>query len=115
MDGQRNETRYKVPCGAAWDPPTETIKRLRLPRGPALHEESTSAGLISDLHHDHPSSLLPLLHLLVPEARNCAHMSARGSTARHTGGPSDNIMTRQTVTANYLLGSDDVTAHQSVP
>lgn len=32
---------------------TEAIKRMKFARGPALPEVSTSAGLISDLHHYH--------------------------------------------------------------
>lgn len=41
---------------------TETIKRLSLPRRPGVSKESTSAGLISDLHHNR--SCLPLFSLL---------------------------------------------------
>lgn len=38
----------------AWEhPTTEAIKRMKFARGPALPEVSTSAGLISDLHHYH--------------------------------------------------------------
>lgn len=38
----------------SWErPTTEAIKRMKFARGPALPEVSTSAGLISDLHHYH--------------------------------------------------------------
>lgn len=49
---------------------TDAIKRMRLPRGPALPEVSTSAGLISDLHQHYSSHRFfpPLLHLLPPAA-----------------------------------------------
>lgn len=56
---------------------------MRFPRGQALPEVSTSACLISDLHHKHSSSLplFPLLCLLVPAARRQADVISRGAWA----------------------------------
>lgn len=68
--------------------PSETIKRLSLPRRPAGSKESTSAGLISDLHRNRsclPLFFSPDLHPFLPADGGRADVSSELTVSQASG------------------------------